>query len=100
MAEKNFLQDLLSKLSIKVEKVGFEVSNVSLDLNEKFTTVESVDFTVSNIYKGDTLITPKINMSASSINIPLEDIYPLIEEKLKGSKKEKKEEKEDNILQA
>ena len=96
MAEKNFLQDLLSKLSIKVDRVGFEVSNVSLDLNEKFTTVESVDFTISNIYKGDTLITPKISMSAASINIPLEDIYPLIEEKLKGNKKEKKEEKEDS----
>jgi len=92
MAEKNFLQDLLSKLSIKVDKVGFEVSNVSLDMSDKSTTVESVDFTVSNIYKGDILITPKINMSAADINIPLEDIYPLIEEKLKGKPEEKKEE--------
>jgi len=92
MAEKNFLHDLLSKLSIKVDKVGFEVSNVSLDMSDKSTTVESVDFTVSNIYKGDTLITPKINMSAADINIPLEDIYPLIEEKLKGKPEEKKEE--------
>ncbi|HPZ07980.1 MAG TPA: hypothetical protein PL110_07695 [Candidatus Eremiobacteraeota bacterium] len=92
MSEKSLLQDILSKLSIKIEKINFDVQNISLNLNEKSTSIEGADFTMSNIYKGDSLITPKVNVNISSVNIPLDEIYPFIEEKLKGEKKVKSKE--------
>lgn len=83
MSEKNFLQDILDKLSIKVDKVELDLQNFSLNLGEKSTSIESGEFTISNIYKGDSLITPRINMNIKNVNIPLEELMPILEAKLK-----------------
>jgi len=91
MSGKNFLQNILNTLSIKVEKIEFGVENVSLNLGDQKTSIESGDFTISNIYKGETLITPRVNVNIKDVNIPLEDIMPLIEEKLKKEPKKLEE---------
>jgi hypothetical protein len=83
MSEKGFLEKILDQLSLKVDKIDFDLKNLSVNLGDKTSTVESGNFTISNIYKGETLITPKINFNIDQLNIPLEDIMPLIEEKLK-----------------
>ena len=94
MSEKNFLKDILEKLSIKVDKIELDVQDLSLSLKEKKTSVLSGEFTVSNIYKGDTLITPRVNINVKDVNIPLEDVMPLLEEKLNKKPAKKIEKKE------